>query len=193
LLPKQVFPILSSRVQTVDLFVWNMPLNNLPLPESANLNNHYILGEIIEHIQEFADSFPHINFRELIDQITQVQEQNVDPQVQVRGFLRVFEKTPFFREEASKLDATTQAQLKDFMKGSSAEEVVKHRSLTLWPSPSAKHHFSLLQFFESFGPHDKPIQYLEANGLPIIYEDEAKTVVMEVSIIGIGSASCIPH
>jgi hypothetical protein len=168
-----------------------MPLKNLPTPDSAKLNNHYILGEIIEHVQELADGFPHIDFQELIDQITQVREGKVDPEVQVRGFLKVYEKTPFFRDEASKLDPATRAQLRDFLKGDSAEEVVKHRHWTLRPSPRAKHHFSLLQFFESFGLHDKPVKYLEANGLPVIYEDAAKTMVMEVSLVGTRSTCVI--
>jgi hypothetical protein len=170
-----------------------MALNRIPPPESANLNNHYILGEIIAHVQEFADGFPHIDFQELIDQITQVRNRNVDPEIQVRGFLKVFENTPFFNEEASKLDPTTRAQLKDFMKGKSAAQVVEHRRWTLRPSPGARHHFSLLQFFESFNIHDKPLQYLEANGLPIIYEDAAKTMVMEVCIIRSRSASSVLH
>jgi hypothetical protein len=170
-----------------------MAPNNIPPPESANLNNHYILGEIIAHVQAFADEFPHINFQELIDQITQVRNRDVDPEVQVRGFLKVFENTPFFRDEASKLDPTTRAQLQDFIKGTSAAEVVKHRHWTLRPSPAAKHHFSLLQFFESFGLHDRPAEFLEARGLPIIYEDAAKTMVMEVSIVGNRSACCVLH
>jgi hypothetical protein len=168
-----------------------MPLENLPTPDSAKLNNHYILGEIIEHVQEFADGFPHIDFEELIDQITQVREGKVDAEVQVRGFLKVFENTPFFRNEALKLDPTTRAQLGDFLGGGSAEEVVKHRHWTLRPSPRVKHHFSLLQFFESFGLHDRPVKYLEAKGLPIIYEDAAKTTVMEVSLVGTRSTCLI--
>jgi hypothetical protein len=186
--------ILSPTSQeTLDLLTLNMALSKIPPPESANLNNHYILGEIIEHVQEFADGFPHINFQELIDQITQVRNHNVDPEVQVRGFLKVFENTPFFQDELSKLDPTTRAQLKDFMKGSSAAEVVEHRHWTLRPSPGAKHHFSLLQFFESFGLHDRPVQYLETNGLPIIYEDAARTMVMEVSIIRSRCIYCVLH
>jgi hypothetical protein len=157
-----------------------MALNNLPTPDSANLNNHYILGEIIAHVQELADGFPHIDYQELIDQITQVRNRIVDPEVQVRGFLKVFESTPFFKDEASKLDPTTRAHLKDFIKGSSAAQVVEHRHWTIRPSPGAKHHFSLLQFFERFSLHDMPVKYLEANGLPVIYEDAAKTMVMEV-------------
>jgi len=141
--------------------------------------------------KEFADGFPHIDFQELIDQITQVREGKVDPEVQVRGFLKGYENTPFFHDEASKLDPTTRAQLKDFLKGSSAEEVVKHRHWTLRPSPRVKHHFSLLQFFESFGFHDRPVKYLEANGLPIIYEDAAKTIVMEVRLVGTRSTCVI--
>ena len=67
-------------------FVNDMPLTNIPTPDSAKLNNHYTLGEIIDHVQELVDDFPHINFQELIDQITQVRNRHVNPEEQVRGF-----------------------------------------------------------------------------------------------------------
>jgi hypothetical protein len=48
-----------------------------------------------------------------------------------------------------------------------------------------------MQFFETFGLPDKPVKYLEANGLPIIYEDAAKTMVMEMSLVGTRGSSSL--
>ena len=162
-----------------------MPLD-ISAPDTSKLNNHFILKEIIDHVRELGDDFPNVDLEELIHQLTQVNGKKCDPEVQLRGFLKVFQNTPMYKEEYRKLEATTQRQLHDFINGGSAADVVREQGFALPPSPAAKHHFKFLDSLRKlFGKTDN-IESLErslkAAKVPLIYENEARSELMEVRL-----------
>ena len=160
-----------------------MPLD-LPLPDPAKLNNHFILGEIIDNVDVLSDDFPHVDLPELINQLTQVRNKQLDPEVQVRGFLKVFQQTPIFKDGYDKLDKTTKSQLNEFIGGKSAKQVVGTKSFAIPPSPAAKHHFHFLDFFKKLRTKRELAEHLAkdptALDLPVIYENDARTELMQV-------------
>ncbi|MCJ1290300.1 hypothetical protein MMC34_001836 [Xylographa carneopallida] len=159
-------------------------LLDIGAPDTSKLNNHFILKEIIDHVQELGDDFPNINLEELITQLTQVNSKKCDPEVQLRGFLKVFQDTPMYRKEYSELESTTQGQLHEFINGGSAADVVKERGFALQPSPAAKHHFKFLDSLKALFAKTDNIESLEtslkAAKVPLIYENDARSELMEV-------------
>ncbi|MCJ1438610.1 hypothetical protein MMC27_008000 [Xylographa pallens] len=160
-----------------------MPLD-ISAPDTSKLNNHFILKEIIDHVRELGDDFPNVDLEELIAQLTQVNSQKCDPEVQLRGFLKVFQNTPMYKDEYRKLEATTQHQLHDFINGGSAADVVREQGFALQPSPAAKHHFRFLDSLRKLFGNTDNIESLErtlkAAKVPLIYENEARSELMEV-------------
>ena len=161
-------------------------LLDIGAPDTSKLNNHFILKEIIDHVQELGDDFPNINLEELITQLTQVNSKKCDPEVQLRGFLKVFQDTPMYRKEYSELESTTQGQLHEFINGGSAADVVKERGFALQPSPAAKHHFKFLDSLKALFAKTDNIESLEtslkAAKVPLIYENDARSELMEVPL-----------
>jgi len=179
------------------------PFDQVPTPDPNKLEEHYILGEIIDHIEELHDdiqkNFPFIDLDILRDQLISIRNHNVDPQQHLRSFLKVYQKTPGYQAAFKQLDETTKAQIDAFISGKSEDGILKQESgksvFHLPPSPAAKHHFK--DFIDEIFHHDEhhqkngivPITVSETNavtekptatGLPVIYEDEAKTMIMEV-------------
>lgn len=179
------------------------PFTQLPAPDPAKLDDHYILGEIIDHIEELYDdihqSFPFIDLDILRSQLINIRNHNVDPQQHLRAFLKVYQNTPVYQIAFKELDETTKAQVNAFIEGESEEGILKQEAgksvFYLPPSPSAKHHFRDL--INKIFHHDQHHQNDTANGtvvvangeaikpviaekLPVIYEDEAMTMTMEV-------------
>lgn len=79
-----------------------MPLD-VPTPDTFTLNNHFILGEIIDHVRELDRDFPNVGPEEQIDQLTNTRSHKFDPEAQLRGSLKVFEKTSLYKNGYSKL------------------------------------------------------------------------------------------
>ncbi|KAL9119028.1 MAG: hypothetical protein Q9187_004416, partial [Circinaria calcarea] len=177
-----------------------MPLD-VPSPDISKLNNNFILGEIIDHVRELSGDFPKVNLDELIDQLTQVRSKKFDPEVQLRGFLKTFEKTTVYRDGYNKLDNRTKSRLDAFIKGRSAADVIGQEDISLQPSPAAKdhfrlldhslqpspvakHHFRLLDALRKLRIHKFDIKSLKKDlktvDVPLIYENEAQTELMEV-------------
>jgi hypothetical protein len=179
------------------------PFDQVPTPDPAKLDEHYILGEIIDHIEELYDdirkSFPFIDLDILRTQLISIRNHHVAPEQHLRSFLKVYEKTPVYQLAFKQLDETTKAQINAFISEKSEDGILKQESgksiFHLPPSPPAKRHFK--DFIDEIFHHDDhhqqngvtPITESQTNSvtkkaaatrLPVIYEDEAKTTIMEV-------------
>jgi hypothetical protein len=125
----------------------------LPKPPKENLVSHFILGEIIDHIGHIHEDFPDVDVPRLKWHLWEIRNKNVTPELHLRGFLKVFEKTKVFKDAFEELDHGMQVQLRTFMAGG-GEEVVfaaggKGNTFYLPPSPAVKHHFrEITQEFE---------------------------------------------
>jgi hypothetical protein len=117
----------------------------LPKPPKENLCSHFILGEIIDHIDTIHPDFPEVKVPLLKSHLWDVRNQNVSREVHLRRFLKVFEDTEVFKAAFKELDDGMKMQLKTFIAGG-GEEVVwaaggKGNVFDLPPSPPVKHHF----------------------------------------------------
>lgn len=87
------------------------PFDQVPTPDPAKLDEHYILGEIIDHIEELYDdihkNFPFIDLDILRNQLISIRNHNVDPEQHLHSFLKVYEKTPVYQVAFKQLDETT--------------------------------------------------------------------------------------
>lgn len=125
--------------------------------------------------------------------VTAVRRKNVDPEVQLRQFLQAFKDTKPFRDAFDGLDPLSKKRVEAFRDGASAEAVTGKKGFELPPSPSAKHHFRLLDSLHAlFHPHhqeEKPHSTAtprdggdQASDVRI-YEDAGNTKVMKVNIV----------
>lgn len=170
------------------------PHPELPFPPAGRLNQHFILGEIRDYLEDFHDVFPNVHLDILRELVTAVRRKNVDPEVQLRQFLQAFNDTTPFREAFDSLDDLTKKRVAAFRDGSSAKVVTEKKGFQLPPSPSAKHHFRLLDSIHAlFHPHDKE-EKVRSKAIPAdgggqatdvrIYEDTGNTKVMKVCFVG---------
>ena len=154
------------------------------------MNQHFILGEIRDYLEDFHEVFPHVHLDILRELVTAVRRKNVDPEVQLRQFLQAFNDTTPFREAFDGLDPLSKKRVEAFRDGASAEAVTGKKGFELPPSPSAKHHFRLLDSIHAlFHPHheeEKPrAKAISTDGGDRasdvrIYEDAGNTKVMKV-------------
>lgn len=172
-----------------------MPLN-LPTPSTAKLNPHFILGEIIDHIRDLAGEHPNVDVGLLRKLLIDVRNHQVDPERTIRRYLNAFISTNSLKGSISQLDTATRAKIQAFAEGSSAEEVTAVKGFEPKPSLSSQHRFRFLDFFHNL-IHDHEDEstngfangdasalsssFKAAPGLPIVYEDKAKSQIMEVS------------
>lgn len=178
-------------------------LDILPNPPSENINSHFILGEIIDHIDLIKDEFPNVKIHELKSHLWDIRNHNVDPEIHLRGFLKVFEETEVFKSALAELDDGLKTQIKAFIAGGGEGVVLaaggKGNAFHLPPSPPARHHFGefvghVEEKIEGLLHHDKPTKPLNGvNGItnghveksiatpPRIFEDKAESKTMEVS------------
>ena len=162
------------------------PHPHVPPPPAEKLNPHYILGEISDNIRDFSELFPQVDLDVLFDQTTAVRRKDVNAEVQIRQFLNAFEKTSTFKDAFNQLDPDTKHKVKAFSSGQSASSIVEKSGFSLPGSPATKHHFRLLDLFDSlFHHHDKdkqkPLTWAtDKRNAPIIYEDLDHKLVMKV-------------
>lgn len=163
-------------------------------PERLERTN--ILQQILEHIEDFKDQFPKVDYAALKrDVLEPVIKEQFDPEVQIRGFLRTFQNTEIFKDAFEQIkNSELQAQINAFIQGSSAKDVVGKAGfqVSAHRSPTIKHHFSLLQRLKKLllrgieakedvkeALHPK-IMKANLEDLPIIYEDVNEKKIMEV-------------
>jgi hypothetical protein len=153
----------------------------IPTPDPAKLNDHWILDEILNHLDEFHADFPEVEFDILSglfrDQIVgKHSDAAEDPEAQTRGFLQAFQATPAFQDAFRKLDLTMKKRMHNFIAGRSAADVVGDAEFRAPLSPQARQHLVPLDKFRA--GMRRPFR----EDLPVIYEDKAQTMVMEVSL-----------
>lgn len=117
----------------------------LPKPPQHNLVSHFILGEIIDHIDLIHPDFPEVDVPLLKKHLWDIRNTKVDPQVHLRGFLKVFQKTKVYTDAYKELDDGMKIQLETFIAGGGEQIVMaaggKGNVFHLPPSPPVKHHF----------------------------------------------------
>ncbi|KUJ24026.1 uncharacterized protein LY89DRAFT_572706 [Mollisia scopiformis] len=173
----------------------------LPVPPKENLTTNFVLEEIIAQIDLIGDEFPAINIPLLKSHLWDIKNRNVNPELHLRGFLKVFEKTQVYKDAYAELDQDTKQSLDIFVKGGGEKEVLARRggAFVLPPSPAVTSHFKELERrVEGLFGHGegegvngtngtngvvangvvKKVEDVE--GLPRIFEDEAETRTMEV-------------
>jgi hypothetical protein len=172
-----------------------MPLD-IPPPPPAKLNPHFILGEIIDHIRALADEHPNVDIDLLRKLLIDVRNHQVDPETTIRRYLKAFLGTKSLQGAIGQLDAGTRSKIQAFAQGKSAAEVTVAKGFQPKPSLSSQHRFRFLDFFHRLvhdhdhvnrlnGVSDADVSapaasFKAAPGLPIVYEDRAKTQIMEV-------------
>ena len=177
-----------------------MPLE-IPDPDVAKLNPHFILGEIIDHVHTLKDDHPEINIDELRKRLIDVRNHKVDPEQQIRGLIKVFENAPAFKESFDQLDADTQAKVKAFAGGKRVAAVVGTSPLEPKTSRPVEQRFRLSDFLSCFKGTKADLENGEAlparprlqkelstaesekisSTLPIVYEDVEEKDVVDVS------------
>jgi hypothetical protein len=110
-------------------------------PAVEQLNNHFILGEMINNLSTFNPAHPTVDFDVLVDWLTHVQDHRVDLESTMRKLLKTFVKTEAYKDQFEPLEAETQDQIKAFIKGTGAEDVVAEKGFRPKPSPSSQHRF----------------------------------------------------
>ena len=112
----------------------------------------------------------------------------MNAETQLRQFLKAFKDTETFKGALDILDEDTRKKVQGFSDGKSADDVTK-KGFSLPPSPAAKHHFRLLDLFDSLfdkKDHDKPAHKAEtpkgSADAPKIYENANDTKIMKVCI-----------
>jgi hypothetical protein len=171
---------------------------NIRAPSTALLERNNILQQILEHVSDFQDQFPTVDYEALKrDVLLPVLQARFDPEVQIRGFLRTFEHTPAFQTAFQEIKSPElQSQILAFIAGGKSQEVVAQNGFRVLTHPSGpvKHHFSLLTELKKIvlkGLHLKDTIHdafhadaidSHLKNLPIVYEDDANKKVMEVSI-----------
>lgn len=161
-----------------------MPLDINP-PPIAKLNPQFILGEIVDNIQDLADEHPNVDVGLLRKVLSAVRKRESDPENTIREYLNAFIGTNSLQRTLAQLDKDTQSKIQAFAKGKSAAKVTAAKGF--WPKPSltSQHRFRFLDFFHRLvhhHHHDADLASFKASpGLPLVYEDKAESQVMEVS------------
>lgn len=162
---------------------------HISLLPPEKLNKHFILDEIKENLKDFNQLFPHVDLDVLLEQTIDVQNKKVDPETQVRQFLKAFRDVDTFHDAFGQLDDNTQSMVQSFIDGTSADGATKKSGFALPPSPAVKHHFKFLDKLRSIfhKPHELATnqngEHVLSNGNaqpdpPVIYEDPMKRKVM---------------
>jgi hypothetical protein len=137
----------------------------LPTPPKENLTSHFTLGEIIDHISILQEEFPHVKIPLLKQHLWSIRNKDVNPEIHLRGFLKVFEETDVFKDAFAQLDDGMKRQIKVFIAGGTEHQVMaaglEDGKFALPPSPPVKKHFKeMVEKLENFFNGEK-----ETNGV----------------------------
>ena len=92
------------------------------VPPATSLARDAILQSMLDHVSEYENKYPTINFdvlkrsvlKKVIDAPRNDNDTEFNPEVQLRGFLQTFEDTPAFKAEFTILDDVTKKQISAF-------------------------------------------------------------------------------
>jgi hypothetical protein len=116
-------------------------------PAVEQLNNHFILGEMINNLGKLNPAHPTVDFDVLVDWLTHVQDHRVELESTMRKLLKTFVETKAYKDMFEPLEAETKDQIKAFITGTAAEDVVAEKEFRPKPSPSSQ------QRFHGLDPH----------------------------------------
>lgn len=116
------------------------------LPGVEQLNNHFILGEMITNLGQLDPFHPDIDISILIDWLKDVQDHKVDLESTMRKLLKTFSKTKAFQDRFNPLDESSKAKINAFADGKSAQDVVSKSGFAPKPSESNQHRFRGLDY-----------------------------------------------
>ena len=170
------------------------PRDTLEPPSTMKLNNHFILGEMIDHLQRLFTDTTDVDLDILVDWLTAVRNHQVDLQTTLRNLLRAFWPTNAFKEHYDLLDEDIRVKIKAFADGKSGEKTLSNGVFDPKPSPRSHHRFRLLDFMKNLVHHEhvpdaaslkqdmerRRDAFRTERGLPVIYEDKEEKKVMEV-------------
>ncbi|KAF2460144.1 hypothetical protein BDY21DRAFT_185583 [Lineolata rhizophorae] len=163
--------------------------------ELPRLHRDEILEDILEHVERFRSRFKDLNYAALEDDVLKpVLANTFDPEVQVRGFMKLLQPTSAYRDALKHIDnAELRKQITRFADGSSAKDAVGESGFNVGahPSPGVKHHFSLLTALRdallcggSLKTTVKDFLNISdmreyTKNLPVVFEDHSETQVIE--------------
>lgn len=110
-------------------------------PPEPKLNHPNLLEAIISNAYKLQSSHPLVDIQELIEQLKLVLAKDVNPEIQIRGYLKIFSRTPTFQNAFEKLDPEMKKQLDAFISGKTVEDAIGGQGP--WPmrrSPAAAEH-----------------------------------------------------
>ena len=103
--------------------VGDTPGTKTPIvPEPEALQRNAILQSMLDNISSYEKDFPKVKVDVLKEKVLQKvlvaprtdNEENFDPEVQLRGFLQTFEDLPAYAEQFKVLDTRTKQQISTF-------------------------------------------------------------------------------
>lgn len=116
------------------------------VPGVDSLNNHFILGEMIENLGQLDPLHPNVEVGILIEWLKNVQNHQVDLESTMRKLLKTFQNTNAFMERFDPLDSDIKAKITAFAGGKSAKDVVAETGFKLKPSPESQNRFKGLDY-----------------------------------------------
>jgi hypothetical protein len=126
-------------------------------PGVDSLNNHFILGEMIENLGQLDPLYPNVEVGILIAWLKNVQDHQVDLESTMRKLLRTFQNTNAFKERFDPLDSETKAKITAFAGGKSAEDVVSRTGFQPKPIPASQTRFKGLDYHQPGAMEPAPI------------------------------------
>lgn len=177
-LARLVYPLPSSQsgVNLGSLQTLDIPIDTIPIP--SDLLSEKILDEIVRYLH----AHPKVDalFPGLQDVLQLVKNGKVDRESYSRELLKSIQMHPKFTEAFGALDKNLQDKLTAFMRGASAESIVKKRGFSIPLSPAAKEHFKRMEE-SGVNPSSRGWLNSKREASPVIYEDGANTKPMTVN------------
>lgn len=114
-------------------------------PDIENLNNQFILGEMITNLGQLDPFHPKVDLGILVNWLQDVKNHQVDLESTIRKLLKTFQNTDAYKDRFNPLDSETKAKITAFVEGKSAEDVVA-KGFVPKPSPASQHRFRGLDY-----------------------------------------------
>ena len=104
------------------------------VPPAKELARDAILQSMLDHVSEYANKYPVINFKilkedvleKVIDAPRKDNDTTFNPEVQLRGFLQSFDDTPTFKSQFNILDDVTKKQINAFKAGTGWKKSIEN-------------------------------------------------------------------
>jgi len=164
-------------------------------PQPQDLERNHILEDILQHCTDYAGEYKDINYNALKDDVIRpVIENHFDPETQLRGFLKVFQRTLAYNAAFANIqDEDLKKRINAFANGESSKQASDGLKINVsgHASPGVQHHFSLIRelrklflsilelknaLTDCFHP-----RHTYVKDLPIVWEDSVTEAPVEVS------------